>query len=379
MNHVVRAERGVKRTAVFLDRDGTLIREKGYLKDPGQLELEPGAAEAVRLLNRVGMAVVLVTNQSGIARGYFTERDVEAVHRALEDRLSGEGARLDAVYVCPHHPEGVVEPFRRVCTCRKPALGLLHRAGEELGILVSGSYLIGDKRTDMQCARDGGLVGVLVTTGYGMQEWEASLADPESPEPDLVAGSLSEAVAGILEEQGIPLEGQVGAGGTPRPFSRTWKYISLRHLLIRLAAERARGHTVVLANGVFDLFHAGHAGYLQEARRLGDVLVVAVNDDGSTRELKGPGRPVFPVAERIAILSALGCVDYCLLLRERTADRLLEAIRPAVHAKGADYTEETVPERETVKRFGGNVKIVGPPKRRSTTDILKILRGQRDG
>ena len=130
----------------------------------------------------------------------------------------------------------------------------------------------------------------------------------------------------------------------------------------------------MFANGVFDLLHAGHVGYLQAAADLGDVLVVALNDDQSVRDLKGAGRPVLPVEERVEIVSALDCVDYCVVCRERRVDRLLERVRPDFHAKGTDYEEAAVPERETVIRTGGRVRIVGPPKGWATTDLVERIR-----
>jgi rfaE bifunctional protein nucleotidyltransferase chain/domain len=111
-------------------------------------------------------------------------------------------------------------------------------------------------------------------------------------------------------------------------------------------------------------------GYLEAAKELGDVLVVAINDDQSVRDLKGPARPVLPVEERVEIVSALACVDYCVVFWERTVDSLLEVLRPEFHAKGTDYEEGSVPERETVARHGGKVRIVGPRKGWATTELL---------
>jgi len=365
-----------KRWAVFLDRDGTVTREKGYLRDPQDLELEAGSADAIRLLNRAGIPAVLVTNQSGIARGYYTEKDVDRVHRTLHGLLAQQNARLDGIFFCPHHPEGSVEVYRRRCACRKPATGLLRKASADLSLQLSGSYLIGDKRTDMQCAASAGMVGVLVTTGYGWQEWAESLNDPASPQPDLVAGSLREAVQRILSEEHVRTE-----PGGPGNRSPLWscKFISREHLRKRLAAHRARGETVVLADGVFDLLHAGHTEYLQEARKQGDVLVVGVHDDTSAAALKGPARPVYPAQDRIVILSALACVDYCVLLREPRADDLLGAVRPDIHAKGSDDAGENVSGNPTEERFCGEVRIVGPPKTRSTAATIRTLSGRRDG
>ena len=145
-----------------------------------------------------------------------------------------------------------------------------------------------------------------------------------------------------------------------------------------VAAEKRRGRRVVLANGCFDLLHVGHIRYLRGAAAEGDVLVVALNSDASVRALKGPGRPLLPQAERAEILSALACVDYVTIFRERNVEKALRALRPDVHAKGSDYTVHTVPERETVKALGGTVRIAGGPKVRSTRDIVKLVAGRKE-
>jgi D-glycero-D-manno-heptose 1,7-bisphosphate phosphatase len=363
------------RKAVFLDRDGTLIQDKDYLKDPDQVVLEQGAAEAVARLNRGGFAVVLVTNQSGVARGYYTEEDVAAVHRRLESLLDAEGARLDGLYYCPHYPEGVIEEYRRSCSCRKPAGGMLLRAAEDLGIRLEGCYMIGDKLTDTKAARCEGLTGILVRTGYGESEWKACLQEPEAEKPDRVVLDLGEAVDFVFwAEKNLVSAKPEGKQGAGTPWLWSTKWASEGFLRKCLDVHRRRGQTVVLANGVFDLLHAGHVAYLQAAGDLGDVLVVALNDDRSVRERKGAGRPVLPVEDRLEIVSALGCVDYCVVFRDRTVNRLLEVLHPDVHAKGTDYEEASVPEREAVTRYGGQVRIVGPPKRRATTDLLERIK-----
>ena len=360
-----------RRRAVFLDRDGTLIQEKGYLKDPAEVALEEGAAEAVVRLNRLGFAVVLVTNQSGLARGYYTEEDVAAVHQRLGELLTADHARLDGLYYCPHHPEGVVEEYRKTCSCRKPAVGMYQRASDALGIELKGSYMIGDKLTDMEAARRVGLTGILVKTGYGESEWKASLQAPDIEKPDRTVADLREAVEFISwAERNLvsPESGTREEDEQACPWTSKW--VSLPFLTKCLDRHRRQKQTIVLANGVFDLLHAGHVGYLQAAKELGDVLVVAINDDQSVRDLKGPARPVLPVEERVEIVSALACVDYCVVFWERTVDSLLEVLRPEFHAKGTDYEEGSVPERETVARHGGKVRIVGPHKGWATTELL---------
>jgi rfaE bifunctional protein nucleotidyltransferase chain/domain len=142
-----------------------------------------------------------------------------------------------------------------------------------------------------------------------------------------------------------------------------------------IAAERARGRTVALANGCFDLLHVGHVRYIAGAAREADVLVVAVNDDASVRRLKGEGRPILGGRERAELVAALRGVHYVVLFAELTVEAIIDAIRPDVHCKGTDYTIDTVPEREVVRAYGGRVAIVGDPKDHSSTDLLGRIDG----
>ena len=155
--------------AVFLDRDGTLIREEHYLSRPEQVSLLPGAAAAVRTLNEAGMPVVVVTNQAGVARGIFPESRIAEVHARLADLLAVEGARVDAFYHCPHHPSANIDAYRCDCECRKPRPGLLRTAARELGLDLSRSWMVGDKRSDLEAGAAAGCRTVLVRTGYGAE------------------------------------------------------------------------------------------------------------------------------------------------------------------------------------------------------------------
>jgi len=152
------------------------------------------------------------------------------------------------------------------------------------------------------------------------------------------------------------------------------KIQTLETLVQRLAEHRRGGQRIVLANGCFDLLHVGHTRYLEGAKREGDVLVVAVNSDTGVRMLKGPGRPLLPASDRAALVAALAAVDYVVIFEEPTVAALIETLRPDVHAKGTDYTPETVPEREAVRAVGGRVAIVGDPKQHSTRDLLADIR-----
>jgi D-glycero-beta-D-manno-heptose 1-phosphate adenylyltransferase len=156
------------------------------------------------------------------------------------------------------------------------------------------------------------------------------------------------------------------------------KIKSLKDLQAIVLAIHASGRKVVFANGCFDLIHAGHIRYLQNARALGDVLILGVNSDACVAALKGAGRPLQSEADRAEILSSLDCVDYVLLFNTPTVDAILKALKPDIHAKGTDYTEESVPERETVRSYGGRVAIVGDPKNHSTRDLIETILSKID-
>lgn len=142
-------------------------------------------------------------------------------------------------------------------------------------------------------------------------------------------------------------------------------------------ADRAAGRTIALANGCFDLLHAGHIRYLEGAAAEADRLIVAVNDDESVRRLKGEGRPILPAADRAELVASLRAVDYVVIFPEPTVASLLEEIKPDVHCKGTDYTPDTVPERDVVRRYGGRIAIVGDPKVHSTRDLIERIRTGR--
>lgn len=155
--------------AVFLDRDGTINIEKEYLYQAAEFEFIPGAAEAIRLLNQAGILVVVVTNQSGVARGYYTEEDVENLHRHIDRELEGCGAHVDAWLYCPHHPTGRGS-YGLPCNCRKPLPGMLQDAARRYGIDLDKSAIIGDKNADIEAGIAAGCRTILVRTGYGTEE-----------------------------------------------------------------------------------------------------------------------------------------------------------------------------------------------------------------
>ncbi|HQR66758.1 MAG TPA: HAD family hydrolase [Thermoanaerobaculia bacterium] len=172
---------------LLLDRDGTIIVEKGFPKDPDDVELIPGAAAAIRTLRALGLRAVVISNQSGIGRGFLTREDVQRVNARLLDLLAAEGTTLDAVYFCPHAPTDG-------CTCRKPQRTLLDRAAADLGGDLSRSFFVGDKKDDVDAGRNVGATTFLVRTGYGEKQ-----TFPDGEGPDHVVADLAEAAAKIAE------------------------------------------------------------------------------------------------------------------------------------------------------------------------------------
>ena len=179
------------RPAAFVDRDGTVVIERYYLSDPDAVRLVPGAAAALAALATAGYALIIVTNQSGIARGLYTAADFEAVQRRVEELLAAEGVQLDGVYHCPHHPA-----FTGPCDCRKPATGMFRRAAAELGLDLERSVYIGDRLKDVLPAFELGGRAILVRTGYGVEQ--ARSADPRIA----VVDDLAEAATRVLRARG---------------------------------------------------------------------------------------------------------------------------------------------------------------------------------
>ncbi len=185
----------MSRPAVFLDRDGTLIEERGYLDRLDLLHVFPWTPDAIRLLNRAGFATVVVTNQSAIGRGIIDEPFLREVHDEFDGRLARGRARIDAYYFCPHHPDAAVDMYRQVCRCRKPGPGLIEQASRELDLDPQRSVMVGDRWLDIACGQAAGTRTVLVRTGHGGYE-EAH--PPEGARADAILNNLMEAVGWIL-------------------------------------------------------------------------------------------------------------------------------------------------------------------------------------
>ncbi|MBW1683202.1 MAG: HAD family hydrolase [Deltaproteobacteria bacterium] len=191
--------------AVFLDRDGTVNEQMGYINHPSRFVMLPGAAEAIARLNHAGYLVIVVTNQSGVARGYFPEELVVEVHAMLKQMLGRRGAHVDGIYYCPHHPRGKVEGYRKTCECRKPGTGLVKRACKDFEIDMACSFMVGDRYSDVEMGHRLGLPSVMVKTGYGRGDLRYVVPTMANG-PDFVADDLKGAVDWILNH------GKAGAG-----------------------------------------------------------------------------------------------------------------------------------------------------------------------
>jgi len=181
----------MKRPAVFIDRDGTISEEVGYVNHPSRFRVFPYSAEAIRLLNDNGWLAIVITNQAGVARGYFPEEMIASVHDRLKTDLAN--AQLDAIYYCAHHPSVGEPPYRFDCDCRKPKTGLIDCAARDFEIDLEASWMVGDRYSDVELARNAGLHSAFVLSGYGRGEWEYQ-RNAWKHQPDIVCENLLEAV-----------------------------------------------------------------------------------------------------------------------------------------------------------------------------------------
>ena len=185
--------------AVFLDRDGTINEQMGYINHLSRFKMFPEAVSAIQRLNKAGIPVIVVTNQSGLARGYFPESLLDEVHKCMRRQLAENGAHVDGIYICPHHPEAKEEKYRENCDCRKPQNGLFLKAANDLQIDLSKSYVVGDRWSDLKAAARCKAKGILVLTGYGKGDYEF-IGPNQEIQPHYVAENLQDAVSFILDD-----------------------------------------------------------------------------------------------------------------------------------------------------------------------------------
>jgi D-glycero-D-manno-heptose 1,7-bisphosphate phosphatase len=201
--------------AVFIDRDGTISEEVGYINHASRFRLFPYSAPAIKHLNENGWLAIVITNQAGVARGYFSEDMIHTVHERMTKELESNGAKLDAIYYCSHHPSVGEPPYRFDCDCRKPKPGLISHAAKDFAIDLSESWMVGDRHSDVELARNAGVKSMFVMSGYGRGEWEHQRENWVA-QPDAVAENLLEAVRTIANQRVETTEDKMSAppGGT---------------------------------------------------------------------------------------------------------------------------------------------------------------------
>jgi D-glycero-D-manno-heptose 1,7-bisphosphate phosphatase len=190
----------MKKPAVFIDRDGTINEQMGYVNHVSRFRILPKVPQAIRMLNRHGFLVFVVSNQSGVARGYYPLDLVSTLHQLLVSRIRERKASIDGIFFCPHHPEGSVPEFSRNCDCRKPKTGLIEQACRSFEIDLRRSFIVGDMCTDIELAHRAGITGILVKTGYGLGEIEYTLPQ-KTAKPAHIAEDLLDAVRWILDHR----------------------------------------------------------------------------------------------------------------------------------------------------------------------------------
>lgn len=197
----------MKQRAVFIDRDGTISEEVGYINHVSRFRLFPYAPSAIKHLNENGWLAIVITNQAGVARGYFSEDMIQTVHGAMTKELDSGGAKLDAIYYCAHHPSVGEPPYRFDCHCRKPKPGLISRAANDFDVDLEQSWMVGDRYSDVELARNAGVNSMFVMSGYGRGEWEHQRAS-WTEQPDLVSEDLLEAVRLIVAKDSLDCAGK---------------------------------------------------------------------------------------------------------------------------------------------------------------------------
>lgn len=349
------------RRVAFLDRDGVINFDHGYVYRIEDFQFIPGVLEGLKTLQAHGFDLVIFTNQSGIGRGYYTESQLQTLHQWLLERLAHEGIHVLKIYYCPHHPQAKLDAYRQSCHCRKPAPGMLLQAQQELDIDLKASIVFGDKISDCEAGQKAGCTYRVLLATNG----QAPLPRLTSPATH-VAHSLMDAVRAPWFKALMPsrIQGQ-------RP--------SFENKICTLADLQSRAQKlpkpVVFTNGVFDILHRGHVTYLAQAKALGQSLIVAINSDASVKTLgKGEDRPINTEEDRAALIAALESTDLVVIFSESVPLEPLRLSKADIYVKGGDYDIHTLPETQLIQSWGGQAKAINFDFDRSTTQLLKKVR-----
>lgn len=327
--------------AIFLDRDGTLNEDLGYTYKAESLELLPGVLNGLKKLK--DFELFIVTNQSGIGRNYYTEKDMHNYNNQMLEEFDKHKIKIEKIYFCPHSPEDS-------CDCRKPNIKYVKEAEKEFGIDLKKSYVIGDHPADMGLAKNSGCKGIYLLTGHGVKH----LDEARGIGLVYVAANFEQAARYIL-------------------FNKYDKIIE-KGIIGNLAKQLKESEKkIVTINGTFDILHIGHEKILKEAKEQGDVLIVGVNSDLSVKENKGEKRPINNEKSRAKMLANFDFVDYVVVFNEKTPIEVLDEIKPNIHVNGSEYGEECI-EAETVKKNGGKIHVVKLVEGHSTTKIIECAK-----
>ncbi len=335
--------------AIFLDRDGTINVDYHYINDPAQIKLIPGVVKGLKKLQEAGFLLIVVSNQSGVGRGYFSEEKLKRINHRLKKLLKEKGVILTAIYYAPYYPHAKDPKYREGEYFRKPNPGMLIQASKDYNIYIPSSYIIGDKESDIGAGINAGVKATILLSKKKPQL--------EKYIPDIIVKNIPSAAEWILKKEQKILIGEE----------------NLKKIVGELKQKKKK---IVTTNGVFDILHIGHKRYLEKAKQKGDILIVAINSDSSARKLgKGEGRPVVNQFLRAEMVSALECVDYVYIFYEEDPRRFLEIVKPDIHVKGGDYSSpEELIEYNTVTKNNGRVEIIPLVKGFSTTNLIETIK-----
>ena len=300
----------------------------------------PNVIEALKLL-RNEFKFFIVTNQSGIGRGIYTKEDFEKFNNHLINVLKENDIIIEKTFVCPHSPE-------EGCDCRKPSIKYIKEAEKEFDIDLNTSWVVGDHPHDIEMGKNAGCKTIYILTGHGKKH-----QDSIKVKPDYITRNLYDASKIILEGK-----------------DKIKTSEELRKIVENL---KKQNKIIVTTNGVFDILHLGHIKYLEKAKKLGDVLIVAVNSDSSVKQIKGPRRPINNQKARAEVLSALGFVDHIVIFNETVPIKILSEIKPNIHVKGGDYKIEKIIEKGIVEKNNGKIVLIPEIKGYSTTDLINKI------
>jgi len=323
--------------AIFLDRDGTLNIDEGYVHKVEDYKLHSGVIQGLKLLKDFKLFVV--SNQSGIGRGYYKEEDMHKYNDHMLKDLSSSGINIENVFYCPHSPDDK-------CDCRKPNNKFVLEAQKEFDLDLKNSFVIGDHDTDIGLANNGGCRSIYLLTGHGLKH----LKKARKLRPNYIAADFLQAVSWIL-------------------FDKNKKVVSAQEISTQVDIQKKEGKKIVTINGTFDILHKGHSKILTEAKEQGDILIVGINSDSSVRENKGEDRPLNCEKERAKMVANFDDVDFVTVFEEKTPLALLERIKPDIHVNGSEYGKDCI-EAKTVKKNGGKIHVVNLLDGFSTTKMI---------